>query len=89
MGAESKKAIQEVKRVLKPDGVAVLNLYKFSEITTLWFKNEFWNDFNVIEYKQEFEFNENDYQNNFISFRKEKVIDMPPLSDSYYLMLGK
>lgn len=85
------KSIQETLRVLKPNGMAFINLFKFSEITSMWFGNSFWNEFSINEYKERYEFNEINIPPKFIyDFRKEIVTeDSNCLTENYFITLRK
>lgn len=60
---EQKKALDEVVRVLKPNGAALLYIITFSHSIALWFGQTFWNEagINKDDYKP-YEFT-TDYQN--------------------------
>ena len=85
-----KKSILEVLRVLKPGGKAFINLVKFSEITSLWFGDDFWNSFSKKEFQMLYEFDENDYTIPDFSIRSEIPKDYNGrLCRNYYLEISK
>ena len=83
-----KKAINEVIRVLKPKGKAFINLIKFSEISMLWFGDDFWQSFSIRDFKENYDFSENERDgfNILIEKSKEGDIDLP---NNYFLIITK
>jgi len=85
-----KKSIEEVFRVLKDGGKGFINLYKFSEISELWFGNGFWNHETKNEYRKKFEFEESIFPNYQLGLRKERAIDNHEiLSYNYFITILK
>lgn len=83
------KAIREVLRVLKSGGKAFINLYKFSEISTLWFGEDFWKEFSKTEYQSLYEFNETNYASPNFVIKIEPQPDISELSNNYFIEISK
>ncbi|MEI6052256.1 MAG: class I SAM-dependent methyltransferase, partial [Opitutaceae bacterium] len=83
-----KKAITEVIRVLKPKGKAFINLIKFSEISMLWFGDYFWQSFSIQDFKESYDFNENERAGLSILVEKSKEGDID-LPNNYFLTITK
>lgn len=83
-----KKAITEVIRVLKPKGKAFINLIKFSEISMLWFGDDFWQSFSIQDFKESYDFNENERAGLSILVEKSKEGDID-LPNNYFLTITK
>ena len=86
-----KAAISEVIRVLKPGGTACINLYKFSEISKLWFGRHFWDGQNIADYTEKYEFNDADYlEHNVCEVTiKQVVSEVKTLSNAFFIILTK
>jgi len=88
---DQKTVIKEVYRVLKTGGTGFINLFKFSEIASLWFGASFWENYSLNEYIDQYQFNGFDYQNKAgYRLRQETVsVNFKPITNSFFLQIDK
>jgi len=87
--SDQKRAINEVLRVLKPDGVAILAILPFSHSIFVWFSDQFWDEIGVNHeaYRAGYEINPQDYVNNAqISVEVFDISDTSPQYPQAFLV---
>ena len=85
---DQRGAFHEIRRVLRPGGCAFVNLFRFSEISQLWFGDSFWTASDLAEYQKSSDFSPSILSRED-SLREEPVDESPLLSKGYFVELRK